>query len=215
MTDVRRPAIASPGKRTSTFLRRILGFGVWFVIGMAPFLGAYDVPGFIAVIAMYPVDLREWLIPLSGLMMGMLAVIVDYASDRPRISDAKLHRWFLRTVFMFLAAFIALIAVYLFVVVRVAKTLPGNDRVTLAVITGTLEVPPQPPGSDCGCRAAQPADQCIADISLDPANVRACFGSNRVALATLVLALLYLTVTGAFVAAVGIQLVAQRKRRAE
>ncbi|HEY6136470.1 MAG TPA: hypothetical protein VI670_01775 [Thermoanaerobaculia bacterium] len=205
----RTSGIISPSGTASTLARRIVGFGVWFAIGCAPFLGKVRVPGFTAVIEMYPVAMQSWLIPLSGLLMGMLAVIVDYAVERRKTTKAferRVHRWFVSTVIVFVTAFIALIGVYIFTVTHI-------EAVGQRVVTGTTVVPPQRPGSECECSPGQDAARCIADITLDPANIRTCFGANRVALATLALALLYLTVTGAFAAAVGIQLVGQRERK--
>lgn len=212
------PPIKAPTRVASDLARRILGFGVWFAIGLAPFLGKIRVPLFTAVIEMYPAELQAWLIPLSGLLMGMIAVTIDYASDRKKNTkafQAGIHRWFVRTVAVFGVSFVTLVALYVFAVVRMEQRLPGDQSVSRAIVTGTQEVPPRPPGSACECPVGQDAEQCIGDISLDPANIRTCFGSNRVARATLALALLYLLVTGAFAAAVGIQLVGQRGRRAE
>jgi len=91
----RTSGIISPSGTASTLARRIVGFGVWFAIGCAPFLGKVRVPGFTAVIEMYPVAMQSWLIPLSGLLMGMLAVIVDYAVERRKTTKAferRVHR---------------------------------------------------------------------------------------------------------------------------
>jgi hypothetical protein len=210
--------IEAPTQVASDLRRRIIGFGVWFVIGLAPLLGNFEVPLFTAVIAMYPADLQRWLIPLSGLLMGMIAIAVDYTVGAKKPSKAlekNVDWWFVRTLVVFLAAFVILIGLYVFTVTRVGhRTGPSREMIHSAIVTGTQQVPPQPPGSSCMCSPRQDAEQCINDISLNPAYIRTCFGNNRVALATVALALTYLAVMGSFVAAVGIGLVRHRLRRA-
>jgi hypothetical protein len=198
-------------KRISPFEQRILRFGVGFTIGLAPFLGNADVPGFTAVIRMYPESLQNWLIPLSGLVMGTIGVVVEFASGR-KPGQRKLTAWFTRTIVLFAVSLILLIALYQFLVVRVDKTVireGGVQPVQVSVITGTLTVPPQWEGSPCACRPGQPARACLTDISLNPDHVATCFGAERIAFATIALSLIYLVVTGAFAAAVGLLMLAE------
>ena len=86
---------------TLPFVKRlvqyVLSFGVAFAVGLAPFLGKAKVPGFSAFIDIYPVDVQDWLIPMSGLLMGMIAVIVNVAHNREP-SAKKLNRWLTWTV---------------------------------------------------------------------------------------------------------------------
>jgi hypothetical protein len=213
MREPGTPRVEAPTPLAKEFVRRLLGFGVWVALGLAPFLGRVHVPGFSPLLDMYPSTLR-WLIPISGLLMGMLALVVEFAAGR-RVSQKTLTRWFARAVALFVASCGLLIVLYLFLVVRVDGAVPaageGSKPATFAVVTGTLEVPPQPPGSDCKCNPGWPADKCIEKITLNPANVRLCFGSERVAFASLALAVLYLALTGSFAAGVGLLLLAQRK----
>jgi len=187
---VRRPST------TPKFVRYFTEFTVGTVVGLAPFLGLAKVPGFAAVIEIYPIDLREWLIPLSAIMMGMVAVIVQFVfSERPK--KKTLRRWFIASIALFFIAFLLLIVVYPLVVTRIEH---------FAVVTGSTDVPAHPPGSRCTCPEGQPADQCLADITLNPINVRSCFGTRAVTNATLQLALLYIALTGAFAASVALVL---------
>lgn len=180
---------------TRTYLRYFFEFTVGVGVGLAPFLGLKKVPGFVAVIEIYPIDLREWLVPLSAIMMGMIAVIVQwFSSNKP--AKKSLTRLFVGSVAaFFLSLTLLALVVYPFVVTRIEK---------FAVVTGSLDVPRQPPGSRCTCTEGQPADQCLADITLNPINVRSCFGTKPVAIATLELAALYLMLTGSFAAAVAL-----------
>jgi hypothetical protein len=213
MSEVETPRIKAPTPLATELVRRILGFGVWVGVGLAPFLGRVRVPGFSALLDMYPFTLRGWLIPISGLLMGMTALVVEFAAGR-RVPQRTLTRWFIRTVVLFAASFGLLLVLYLFLVVRVDGPPPpegqGGEAVAYAVVTGGLEVPPQPPSSECECKAGETAEQCIGNVTLNPANVRRCFGSQRVALASLALAALYLALTGSFAAGVGLLLLTQR-----
>ena len=205
------------------FVKRLIqyvaSFGVAFAVGLAPFLGKKKVPGFSALIDIYPVDVQDWLIPVSGLLMGMIAVIIKVMANR-QPSAKKLNRWFGWTVAVFGSAFLVILVFYLMFVTRVETSVMSGegtvDRTSIAVVTGSREVPPQPPGSPCTCVARQSATQCVQAISINPMNVRACFGEERVALATLGLSVVYLALTGSFVAAVGLLFLLdiERRRRA-
>jgi hypothetical protein len=186
-------------------IQYVVSFGVAFAAGLAPLLGKARVRGFSALIDIYPVDVQDWLIPVSGLLMGMIAVIIKFAASR-RPSAKKLSRWFGRTVIVFGSAFIVILVIYLQFVTRVETTVTRRDgtadRTSAAVVTGSREVPQQPPGSPCTCLERQSASQCVQAITINPMNVRACFGEQRVAFATLALSVVYLLLTGSFVAAI-------------
>lgn len=214
MTVAEPPKIAEPSLFGSSLARRILGFGVWFAIGLAPFLGKIRVPGFTAVIEMYPATLQSWLIPLSGLFMGMMAVTIEFASEQ-RIGKARLTSWFIRAAATFGLSLIVMIALYLFTVTTVDQNirLPNGElgQVTHAFVTGRSTVASPSP---CGCVAGMDAEQCLKEISLESTKIKACFGARPIKFATFSLALVYLVLTGSFVAAVGLLMLEQRRRRA-
>jgi len=198
--------------------RSVRWFTIWLLVGMAPFLGKVKVPGLAALIELYPSSLQGWLIPVSGVLMGMIAVIVEFAGSTPT-PKRTVRRWLARTSGIFAISFVLLVCVYTFAVVQVDRPVlrdanSAPDVVSLAVITGSRSVPPQFPGSECKCAARQPAERCIADITLNPANVATCFGSDRIAFAILALVFLYLAVTGSFVAAIGILVIRKRSSAA-
>jgi hypothetical protein len=211
------PPVAASRQRLHPFVRRMIEFGVGVAVGLAPFLGYTKVPGFRAVIEMYPLTLQGWLIPLSGLFMGMIAVTVDFAKER-KIGQRVLTRWFVRTVATFLISLIVMIALYLFMVTTNEQTvrLPDGtlDQITHANVTGTTTVP-SAVSRNCGCKPLDDAEDCVASMSLEPAKIKACFGGTRIAFASLALALVYLVVTGSFAAAVGLLILEQRRRRAQ
>ena len=216
MTIVDPPRVARPSPLAGSFARRILGFGVWFAVGLAPFLGNVRVPGFTAVIAMYPLTLQRWLIPLSGLVMGMIAVAIEFASERRHLQRTR-TRWFIGTVATFVVSLIVLIFLYKGVVTGVEQSVRRDDgeieQFTQSVVTGSTRVPSPLPDPDCGCRPGQTAAKCLVAISLAPENIDVCFGSEAVSDATVYLALVYLVLTGSFAAAVGLLILDQRRRR--
>jgi len=213
MSTTETPPEKAPSSFAADFGRRIRWFGVWFLVGIAPFLGKVKVPGFSALIELYPSSLQDWLIPLSGIFMGMVAVTVEFVASN-RTDDRVVTGWFTRNVLVFAASFVLLLIVYIFTVVHVGRSVARGQNqapgfINLAVITGSRTVPPQFPGSECKCAAGEPAERCVSD-SLKPENIATCFGSDRIAFATLALVLLYLAVTGSFVAAIGLLLISQR-----
>lgn len=212
MTALSTPPVVSPGGFASLYVRAIVGFGVWFAIGLAPFLGKVRIPGFTAVIEMYPVDLQAWLVPLSGIFMGMIGVTVEFASEA-KIGRRTLQRWFISTVAVFVVSLIVLMFLYLRYVARVDQTVRRDDgtigHVTWAIVTGARRVPAEV-SPDCPCTAREAAATCVAR-SLDPTILSACFDDTGSA--TLQLAVVYLALTGSFAAAVGL-LILERRRRA-
>ena len=205
MTD--QPAeVPAPIPFVKQLLKYGLSFGVAVAAGLAPFLGKAKVRGFTAFIEIYPVDVQDWLIPASGLLMGMIALVINFIGNDPP-SEKRLKRRFIATAIVFTASFLMVLFLYLMFVTRAEITVVRNDgtkeRTSAAVVTGARDVPAQPPRSPCTCVERQSASQCVQEISINPMNVRACFGEQRVALATLALSVLYLLLTGSFIAAVG------------
>ncbi len=185
----------------------IVRFGVWFVIGLAPLLGTKKIPLFSPLIDLYPASLRWWLIPVSGLLMGTIGVVVKFESIGKRSREA-LRTAFYRAAITFGIALVTLVLLYRFTVVIVAVTQRDLSTERFAFVTGTLSVPADKAPA-CDCPAGTPAQVCVKGGTSDEA-IEACFGPTRIAIASIILALLYLIVTGAFAAGVGLLLLARR-----
>jgi hypothetical protein len=199
------PVPKPPTSSAKQFLQYILWFGVGLVVGLAPFLGAgLKIPGFSAVLDMYPFTLQSWLLPLSGILMGAIAAYVEFLSLEPPAKHTLQRRfgWSLR---VWAATFVVLIVAY----TTTVSHLSNGDH-PVAVATGTLTVPPRPPGSHCGCTVGEAAEVCVNNLSLKPELFRDCFGSQRVVFTELGLAALYLLLTGSFVLAIGFLMLRQR-----
>jgi hypothetical protein len=177
------------------FVRNVLGFGVWVAVGLAPFLGMVDVPLFSALLDMYPEGLRGWLLPLSGLVMGTIALVVEFVAGE-KLPRTAAKRWFKRSILTLLATLVLLLGLYPFVVTRVTF----RERVS-SFVTGPA-VPSPVPEVCAGCAGKSPA-QCVAEIGLRLENIESCFG-RQVQLYSALLAVLYLLLTGSFASAVGV-----------
>jgi hypothetical protein len=199
--------IPAPNPLARELLRYVRWFGVGVALGLAPFLGALPIPGFSPLLDIYPLQMRGWLLPLSGILMGGVAVRIDFLSLRLP-SRASLRRSFLWSLGIWLAAFVALVLLYPYLVARVSI---GDGTRFAAVVTGTDMVPRHPPDSPCKCPESQSAERCAGNIGLEESRVRECFGSRRVTRGNQALAVLYLLVTGSFVAAVGFHLLSRMK----
>lgn len=195
-----------PTALSAQLVRYVRGFGVGVALGLAPFLGVLPIPGFSALLDMYPESMRGWLIPLSGILMGILAVSIEFLGTKIPPA-ATLRKWFKMGLAVWTGSFLGLLFLYPRWVARVEI---GDGSRTPAFITGSDVVPPRPPASPCKCPAGQTAEECIADVGLALGPIRECFGSGAVTTATQALALLYFLLTGTFVFVVGVLLLLQQ-----
>lgn len=209
-----KPKIPAPPSLSQTLVKRILGFGVWVAAGLAPFLGAYRVPLFSALLELYPSSLRPVLLPLSGFLMGVIALKVETAGTG-RLTRKSLDRWLRISEITLAASFLLLVVLYQLLVTRVTYQLhrPPAPSTTEAFVTGTLTVPVHQEDSECKCPQGQDAKGCIEKISFNDSHMETCFGPRRVVLARLALTLLYLALTGSFAAAVGVFVLRQKMEK--
>lgn len=184
------------------FVRYVVGFGVGVAVGMAPFLGVLEVPGFQALVSLYPRELRATLIPLSAFLMGLVAVAVQFYAGSS-ISRRALGRRFRRGLAVLLIGFLLMIVLYTLFVVRVE--LDGGES-AVAVTVGWTRLP------SCGCTAESDVD-CVGELSLSSRAIESCWGGRQLRVVRLILILSYLLVTGGFGALVGLLLLSEEKRR--
>lgn len=205
---VARPKPPSP--LAAQLVRAILWFGVGVAAGLAPFLGKLPFLGFSALLEIYPQGMKGWLIPLSGFLMGGVAVGIEYLGLKLP-SQALLRRRFQWSLGTVAVAFTLLLLGYPYLVTRVPL---GDGSRFATFVTGTDRVPSRPPGSPCNCPEGHSAEECIADVGLTEGHVRECFGSRRVTVSTQGLAVLYLLMTGGFASTVGFLVLLKQKRPA-
>jgi len=185
-------------------VRLAAGFGVGVGLGLAPLLGKVRVPGFSALISLFPPGLGAVVIPLAAFLMGVVAVAAQiFGSAVPR-GRKRLFATTRKVIAILLLALLLLIVLYFLVVVRVEA-----QGETVPVVVGFARLPA------CGCAAAISDLQCIEELSLRPSAIESCWGTRQVRLCELALGLLYLTVMTSFGALIGIVLgVEQQAARA-
>jgi hypothetical protein len=177
-------------------VKSILGFGISVAVGLAPYLGKYDIPFFSPLLDLIPESLHASIFPLSSAFMGVLAVAVQwYAGER--VTHAWLGKLFRRTLLCSLITFIVLGVIHILVVVKVP--IPAiNDSATFLV---GFKRPVRPP-----CTAEVSDAECIQKITLDEAAIASFWGDAQIRRAALSLTLAYLLFMGTFGVMIGLLL---------
>jgi hypothetical protein len=178
----------------------MVAFGVSVVIGLAPLLGTVRVPGFTALLTLFPrlpLDLARPIIPIASVLMGTLAAaLAFYATEK--IPMATVRRWMKRTLITILGALVALLVSYIFSVIQV--TYQGTK--TVSVLVGFYR-----PTTCRDCEPWMSDEECVGHTTLKPARIRSCWGDKNINVAYLTLSLLYLVVMGSFGVAVGLYVI--------
>ena len=187
---------AAPTRLARKLVKSILGFGISVAVGLAPYLGKYDIPFFSPLLDLIPESLHATIFPLSSAFMGVLAVAVQwYAGER--VTLAWLGRLFRWTLLFSLITFIVLGVIHILVVVKVP--IPAiNDSATFLV---GFKRPVRPP-----CTAEVSDAECIQKITLDEAAIASFWGDRQIRLAALSLILAYLLFMGTFGIMIGLLL---------
>jgi hypothetical protein len=185
------------------FVRYVLGFAVGVGVGVAPFLGKLPVPGFEALLGLFPETLQRSMIPLSAFLMGLVAVAVQFYSGET-LSRPGLRVRFFWSLATLLVGLLLLIVLYTLLVVRVP--IEGGARSVPVVLALSRSA------SCTGCPPALSDGECIARLSLNPKAIESCWGSRPLALSRLALTLGYLVLTGGFGALIGLLLLQEDLR---
>lgn len=194
--------IPPPPRLARRLVRYILGFGVSFAIGLAPYLGKLNVPGFTPLLSLMPSTIQGTAIPLSAALMGIVAVAIQWYGGE-RVTPAWLRKGFKRALIMALLSFLLLTVVHTLVVVRV-EILGGRDSVSFVV--GFVR-PHKPP-----CTAEVSDSTCIKLITFDVSEIEAFWGDSQVRVAKIALILSYLLATSSFGLIVGLLLLRDETR---
>lgn len=174
-------------------LSTILVFGVAFVLGAAPFLGAKKIPGFVPLISVFGVEHRELLLPVSSFLMGLVALAIQFYAGES-IASQSVRRSFGLLLLVVAAGTLGLVYLYAEKVVKVE----GFDE---PFVIGWARY------SDCPCPRGNNGE-CIAGLAQ---NVDDCWrGVGQVKLA---LYLCYLVAIEGFVTLCGLLVLQRPKRR--
>lgn len=195
-----KPRYNAPTKTTRTWIRWVLGFGVGVVVGLAPFLGRMDVPGFTSLFNVLPFNDRGQIYPLSGFACAVTAVAYQYWAQGEQPDH---RRMFMRALVFTVMCFVVFLALRMLFVVDVP--INGNQDF-IPVLVSPVRV------ATCGCPPAMSDVQCVQNISIDVAEIASCWGDGLLRVIRLGLILAYLGLIAAFGMLVGAALVQQGEK---
>lgn len=162
------PRLTPTGRRYA----RILLSLVALIIALGPILGQARVPGFAALASVFPRNVREGVIPFASLLLALPALGVQFfATDT--IGRRRLNRYFGITFVLLIFEVVFLYNVYSNIVVQVNYV---GEKETAAYIVGSTFDP------DCPCvKQHLPITTCIGHaITLNPAEVTACYPPDQI-----------------------------------
>jgi hypothetical protein len=177
-------------------LRYILGFGVSFSIGLAPYLGTFNIPGFTPLLSLIPKSVQPTAIPLAAILMGLVAIVIQWYGGE-KVEPKWLKRAFLATLAFTLISFFALFIVHTLVVVRVDFS-GGKDYENFLV---GFTRPVRPP-----CTENISNSECIKLLTFNPSAIESYWGDRQIQVAKLALICSYLLFMSSFGLIVGLLL---------
>lgn len=184
------------------FVRYVLSFGVSVGVGMAPFLGKVKVPGFEALLELFPRQLQGVLIPLSAFLMGLVALAIQFYHGEI-IAAGRLRKYFRMGFIAMLTGLFLFLVLYKLFVIRVP--LAGGESYAAVVVTPTrLET--------CGCLPRLTDHDCVRTLSFDPAGLATCWGGEALEVRELSLMIPYLLLTSGFGALIGLLILKEDRR---
>jgi hypothetical protein len=182
----------------------VMAFGVAVVVGMAPFLGKYKMPMFEALLELFPEDSKSPLIPISALLMGLVAVVTQlYSGERivPKII-------FKRLAIILMAIILAIVGlINIYTPKRVLRIFDPSDGQAKPVILGWTRLPK---GGTCDCESKESDRDCAYAVGVDALETTCWPTIPQVQLS---LHLLYLLSTGGFGGLIGLLLLQDEARR--
>ena len=186
------------------FVRHVLNFFVGLGIGLAPFLGTKNIPGFKALISVMPFQIQSELITLSAFLMGLIVVAVQFYSAE-RISRPVLVKRF------GLALAAMGVGFALFYLLRNEFTVDvERGSTTVTVLIGST------PKKTAHCGCPNPADEpeaCIKTLSFRAEAIAACWDYREIRRRGELLGFSYLLLTGGVALLIGFVLLQEEARR--
>lgn len=183
--------LPQPPPLAGRWVRFLLGFGVSVAVALAPLLGQRRIPFFEPLLDILPPDERTVAIPLSAMLMGIVAVAVQWYGYE-KLARFRLRRAFGRTL---LATVVLLVGFFIVNVYTVTRVPVDTDTAILLHGFG------DPGCSQCTDRSVV---ECLREISFDPGGIDRCWGTTNVRNARVALTLSYLATMSLFGALVGL-----------
>lgn len=176
------------------FIRYLISFGVSVGVGLAPFLGKIKVPGFEALLELFPRQLQGTLIPLSAFLMGLVALGIQFVHTE-KVAARRIRKYFRAGFIAIVLGFFLFVVLYKLFVIRVP--IAGGASYAAVVVT-----PSRLPG--CGCDPKLSDPECALRLSLNPVTLSSCWGGSSMAAVELSLMIPYLLLTSGFGALIGL-----------
>ena len=205
-----RATILPPTSLGKRLVRYTVGFTVGTAVGLAPFLGRVKVPLFSAMLELYPVQMQQNLIILSGFLLGIVAVAVQYYAFKASPTEL-LDRYFGLLLKLMLAVLLLLVVLYQTSVVsvpiekQVSAIPPHVEAHRYTLLVGWFRAN----SGACRCPPEMTALDCVEQNSLDPRRVASCW--KYLPLFEVVLTLQYLVLLGGFGTLVGLLLLREEE----
>src|SRR5829696_1112803 len=158
--------ILPPTSLSQDFVRKVVGFSVGVGVGMAPFLGAINIPGFKALYSVLPFQIRFGLIALSAFVMGLIAIAVQFSAAE-KLSRPAIRKRFRVGFVAMLIGFVAFVALRSEFTESVER---GRSHVSVMIGPSRIET--------CGCPKTLEAPECIKELAFDSAAIASCWGSR-------------------------------------
>jgi hypothetical protein len=188
------PVPPPPPPLVSKWIRSVLAFTVSVALGLAPYLGKVNVPGFDALLTLIPDSLQPVALPISAAIMGLVAVWIQWsAGDRPTTS--WLGKRFRATFVLGCLGILFLFVAETFVVVRIP--IPAQNR-TGAYLIGFKRLVTSP------CPPSMSDAECIKRVTAEESKIAEVWGDTQIRVARLVLLGSYFLATGSFGLLVGL-----------
>ncbi|HUR39758.1 MAG TPA: hypothetical protein VM240_01170 [Verrucomicrobiae bacterium] len=147
----------------------LLAIGVTIPIGLAPLLGTWDVPGFRALLSLFPEGLQESSIRFSTFGMAVVAASVQFLSQ-DTFTRKTLRQTFIGVVVALFALLFLLAKSHNEHVVRIPV---GDGSVSVSYVVGSERK------VGCSCAASEGDAQCVKRIGLDAALLPSCWNEKE------------------------------------
>lgn len=204
MSDKSR-TILPPTPVAREYLRLVRGFGIGVVLGLAPFLGTFPIPGFRALLTLYPTESRLELVTMGAFLMGVVPVVVQFYVGE-RLSGANLRRWFRRTTLTIVLALAALTVLVIWCVVKIPL---AEGTMSFLIVGERLS---QEDG--CPCPKRMPDVTCLLHLGAGVDGIPRCWDAKLRRLVNLALFTSYFLLTGGFGTMIGL-VILQRAAKQE
>ncbi len=198
------PVLPAPPPATRRWLSALLALAVTVPLSMAPLLGNLEIPGFKALLSLFPRGLQDTALPLASLAMALVAVSVQFFS-RDKFSGRKLRRAFIALV---AALFILLLALAWRHSQTVVAMKVGPEGETASFVVSAQR------SASCPCPADRGDAECIQRLGLDGSRLPVCWSEREIRGNSFVLLLLYVLLMSGLGALVGLLVMARTQPRA-